>query len=306
MVVRTTDKIPEYYDEGFLPWPWPEDEVPERLPIDMKQSESIKYLIFALSRYFRGRLKNLFMDTNIPIRYDPGNRRVFIAPDICVSFDVDMLAIRDTDSDSYDMWEMGKPPEFVLEVASPSTYRKDLYEKPDIYAYLGVDEYWMFDPRGGELYGQALAGYRLVDGRYEPIETTPNEQGFDSGYSDALGIRLCAVERSRQDEILTVQPDFVFMQEHYNAAFYALLQDTETGLYILNEYGFMRQHSLAETRADTAEARADTAQARADTAEAQANTAQARADTAEARADRAEGELEAALEEIARLREQSR
>lgn len=295
MVVRTTDKIPEYYDEGFLPWPWPEDEVPERLPIDMKQSESIKYLIFAIRLYFGARL-NLFLDTNIPIRYDPSNRRVFIAPDVCVSFDVDMSAISDTDS--YDMWEIGKPPEFVLEVASPSTYRRDLYEKPDIYAYLGVSEYWMFDPRGGELYGQTLAGYRLVDGRYEPIETAPNQQGFDSGYSEALGIRLCAVERSKQDEILTIQPDFVFMQEHYNAAFYALMQDTETGLYVLNADGFVRQNSLSEARADMAEARAGTAETRADTAEA-------RADTAEARADRAESELESALEEIARLREQS-
>ena len=244
MVTRTTDKIPEYYDEGFLPWPWPENEVPERLPIDMKQSESIKYLIFALGIYLGTRL-DLFLDMNIPIRYDPNNRRVFIAPDVCVSFNVDPSVIRETVSDSYDMWEMGKSPEFVLEVASPSTYRRDLYQKPDIYAYLGVDEYWMFDPTGGNLYGQALAGFRLVDGRYEPIDVAPNEHGLQGGYSDVLRVQLCSLERSRISELEEIQPN-LSLRDDYNPA-QMLVQDPQTGEYLLNDRGLLSRAERAES-----------------------------------------------------------
>ena len=68
-------------------------------------------------------------------------------------------------------------------MASRSTYRRDLYEKPGIYAGIGVAELWMFDPTGGELYGQALMGSNLVEGEYEPIEIAENEHGLPSGYS---------------------------------------------------------------------------------------------------------------------------
>lgn len=254
MVVRTTDKIPEYYDEGFLPWPWPEDEVPERIPIEMMQASAIKYLWMLLSEYY-GLGLTMFSDTNIPIRFDPGNRRVFIAPDICIAFDVDAIAIGVRES--YDLWEVGKPPDFVLEVASRSTYRKDLYEKPEIYAYIGAGEYWLFDPTGGELYGQALTGYRLVNGIYEPIEIFLNEHGVESGYSAALGLRLCSVTRSRQSDLAVVQPGLVFFDNyHYPASL--LMQEPDTGLYLVDVRGQSKQ---AEARTEQAEARAENAEA---------------------------------------------
>ena len=34
------------------------------------------------------------------------------------------------------------------------------------YGRFGVGEYWRFDPSGGEYHDAALAGDRLVDGRY--------------------------------------------------------------------------------------------------------------------------------------------
>ena len=311
MVVRTTATIPEYYDEGFLPWPWPEDEVPARLPIEIMQSPTIKQLIIILAHSLGPRAATTFVDTNIPLRFDPTNRRVFIAPDICVSFDVDLFAIRY--EDTYDLWEIGKPPEFVLEVASPSTYRNDLYQKPEIYAYIGVEEYWMFDPTGGDLYGQALAGYRLVDGKYEPIGTDMNEHSVESGYSEALELRLCSVELSRQNEILAVQPDFVFMTDDFNPC-QLLLQDPNTGLYLLNAEGVSRQYEMAEAQAERAEARverveaqvelaeaqAERAEARAERVEAQVELAEAQAERAEARAERAEAQMERAEAQIER------
>ena len=247
MATRATQKIPEYYDEGCLPWPWPEDEVPERIPIEMMQSPAIKYLWLLLSEYY-GLGLTMFSDTNIPIRFNPGNRRVFIAPDICLAFDVDAMAI--IIRESYDLWEVGKPPDFVLEVASRSTYRKDLYEKPEIYAYIGVGEYWLFDPTGGELYGQGLTGYRLVNGMYEPIEIAPNEHDVESGYSAALGLRLCSVVRSRQSDLIAAQPNLIFFDDYHNPTS-PLMQEPDTGLYLVDVRG---QGERAEARAQQAEA----------------------------------------------------
>jgi Uma2 family endonuclease len=283
MVTRfTTDTIPEYYDEGSFPWPWPEDELPERIFIEMLQASTIELIGQFLKdlQEHRGDIASLFMISNIPIRYDPSNRRVFIAPDWYISFDVDMEAI--SEKLSYDVWEVGKPPEFALEVASPSTYRKDLYEKPDIYAYIGIGEYWMFDPTGGDLYGKALSGFRLVDGGYEPIKTALNEHGLESGYSEVLRLRLCAIEKSRRSELLAVQRDMeMVFQDDYNPA-QLLVQDPETGLYLLNVKGIGAQANQAETRADRAEAERDMAQAERDGLRAELDAERARAEQVEA------------------------
>ncbi len=59
-------------------------------------------------------------------------------PDMLVAFDVspdDYEA-----SNGYIVSEQGKAPDFVLEVASPSTANRDLNEKRDFYAMIGVPE----------------------------------------------------------------------------------------------------------------------------------------------------------------------
>lgn len=37
-------------------------------------------------------------------------------------------------------------PDLVVEILSPSTRKRDLTEKKDVYARNGVDEYWIIDP----------------------------------------------------------------------------------------------------------------------------------------------------------------
>ena len=61
-------------------------------------------------------------------------------------------------------------PDFVLEVASPSTARNDYTSKREDYANLGIPEYWR-DPSGGQWHDAPMAGDRLVAGAYRPIET---------------------------------------------------------------------------------------------------------------------------------------
>ena len=173
---------------------------------------------------------------------------------------------------AYKLWEIGKPPEWALEVASPSTYQRDIYEKPHIYAMIGIKEYWLFDPTGGKLYGRPLTGYKLVDGAYEPIEIAPNEHGLQSGYSEA---RLCSLERERQSELEAIQPNLVLDEDYCPAQL--LLQNPETGLYILNDTAVRMELERAEVRWREAENRMRRAEGERDAAMARAEAAEAEA-----------------------------
>jgi hypothetical protein len=86
--------------------------------------------------------------------------------------------------------EGGKVPDFVLEVASRSTWRRDREEKREIYAGIGVSEYWRFDPMD-EFFSVPLEAERLVDGAYQPIPIGRDDDGVLRGYSEVLGLELC-------------------------------------------------------------------------------------------------------------------
>ena len=109
------------------------------------------------------------------------------APDLLIAFDVDPEAY--VQSNAYIISEQGKPPDFVLEVASESTAHIDVRDKPAAYAALGIPEYWRFDETG-EHHGQRLAGDRLVGDRYESIEIVESADGSLEGYSEVLELYL--------------------------------------------------------------------------------------------------------------------
>lgn len=111
-------------------------------------------------------------------------------PDCIVALDLAIPAEEIAESNGYAISEIGKPPDFVLEVASKSTGRRDYTDKRDIYASYGVAECWRFDHTGGRYHDAALAGDRLVDGRYEAIPVTTGDDGVIRGYSAALGLEL--------------------------------------------------------------------------------------------------------------------
>ena len=108
-------------------------------------------------------------------------------PDLLIAFDVNPADYEA--SNGYIISEQGKPPDFVMEVASESTAAIDVGEKREEYAALGITEYWRFD-RSGEYHGARLAGDRLVDGQYVPIAIEELPDGNLQGYCAALNLNL--------------------------------------------------------------------------------------------------------------------
>ena len=108
-------------------------------------------------------------------------------PDLLIAFGVDPVAYRRRNG--YVISEQGKPPDFVLEVASPSTADTDVGAKRNDYEGFLIQEYWRFDETG-EHHGTRLAGDRLVGGRYEPIEIEELSGGALQGYSAVLNLHL--------------------------------------------------------------------------------------------------------------------
>ena len=125
----------------------------------------------------------------------------------------------------YAIDRQGSAPDFVLEVASPTTGRADYTDKRLDYERFGVREYWRFDPSGGQYHDAALAGDRLVEGVYQPIDIEELGEDRLRGYSEALGLYVCWEE--------------------------GMLRFFDPGTDT-----YLRTHEESETRAETAEARA--------------------------------------------------
>ena len=160
------------------------------LPMAENESEfwPILYVGSALDRYYQDR-DDVYVVGNLLLYYQEGNPREgdfgkSVSPDLMV-----VLGASKHVRSSYRLWEEPKAPDFVLEIASESTYRTDRGEKRDIYAGMGVSEYWQYDPVGTYL-DPPLLGFRLVGGRYVPIPAMAQEGDMLTLRSDVLGLEL--------------------------------------------------------------------------------------------------------------------
>ena len=127
------------------------------------------------------------------IYYIEGNPRRSVSPDCYVVFGLSEDALESLSlqgNNTYLLWEVGKAPDFVLEIGSESTADVDLGRKRELYADIGVLEYWRYDASGGEFYGEPLVGERLVDGEYRRLEMRADSEGSVWARSDALGLEL--------------------------------------------------------------------------------------------------------------------
>ena len=181
------------------------------------------------------------------IYYVEGDPRRSVSPDCYVVFGLTEAALHSLsleENNTYLLWEVGKAPDFILEIGSSSTAGADLGSKRALYAELGVREYWRFDATGGEFYGEALVGERLVDGKYVRLLMREEEDGRVGGRSDVLNLEL--------------------WWEDGHLRFL----DPTTGDRLLSQEEEQDGRLAAEARAETAETRAGAAESRAEVAEA--------------------------------------
>lgn len=163
----------------------------EPLPDSMYQDPILQELLHILSSRYAGsgRSPDNFLGSNTILCYDPANLNRRVAPDCYMSFGVDVDAIRRRKL--YLPWEVGKPPDLVLEVGSESTRQEDLVHKREIYLRMGVSEYWRLDVTGGDYYGEPLAGEQLIGGQYERFSLTTEPDGILKAYSPILDVYFC-------------------------------------------------------------------------------------------------------------------
>lgn len=143
----------------------------------------------SLALHFGNRETTVILSEIAAALFVKENREGVRYPDLLVSFNANPAAI--LPRNGYLIPEQGKPPDFVLEVASESTGEIDEDEKRRDYAGMGVPEYWRFDPSGGDWHSVPLAGDRLADGEYQPIAITRIDDEHYWGHSEALNLDLC-------------------------------------------------------------------------------------------------------------------
>jgi Uma2 family endonuclease len=115
--------------------------------------------------------------------WEEGHRESCVAPDVMV-----VKGVGRSDRRSFFTWrEGGAVPCAVFEMASQNTWRDDLGPKRQLYERLRVGEYFLFDPEG-EYLRPPLWGFRLREGRYEPID--PDADGRLR--SEELGVLMRA------------------------------------------------------------------------------------------------------------------
>ena len=125
------------------------------------------------------------------IYYAEGNPRRSVSPDCYVALSLSAESLESIERNNvYLLWEVGKAPDFILEIGSESTANADLVRKRELYTELGVGEYWRYDATGGEFYGEPLVGERLVDGEYSRIEMRRESDGRIWSHSEALNLDL--------------------------------------------------------------------------------------------------------------------
>ena len=149
------------------------------------QWEAIADTALALRNRYAGRT-GIYVASDMLMYYRMNDVSARVAPDVYVVFGANGNHRRD----SWLVWREGKAPDFVLEVASPRTWQRDAGDKRDIYAAMGVTEYWRFDPKG-EFFVPELIGEQLTGGEYQPLPIQQEADGLLRGHSAILGLDIC-------------------------------------------------------------------------------------------------------------------
>jgi len=140
---------------------------------------ALMLLYEALEDFFAS-AADVFVASDLFWYWEEGNPRASKAPDVMVARGVGKHVRY-----SFRGWEENARPGVLFEIASGRTWREDITDKVQLYAELGVREYFIFDPEGVYI-EPPLQGFRLSRGLYVPLRAASD----GSLISRELGLRL--------------------------------------------------------------------------------------------------------------------
>ncbi len=232
---------------------------------------AIVHLFEALKHFFSGRgdvcvLADSFM------YYEEAGGIKSKAPDVMVAFGVSGNHPRR----SFRIKEEGVAPAVIIEITSKKTHEEDERGKKQTYAWLGVKEYFLFDPEDLIL-DPRLQGFRLHEGHYVPLP------------ADAQG-RLMSRELG-----MLLEAEDTLMR----------LIDTRTGRRLMSFDELFEVADEAERKILQAQREADQARERAEQARERAAQARERAEQAAERAEQARDQADEARRQTDQARQQA-
>ena len=155
MARHIEDEVKYYYDSHATE--------KDRMGQPSAHAELVRYLWNVLKCLFHEQSCTIYKNLNFYQTSDP-----FEYPE-----EPDLAIIKGVAQQPARSWRVGKrgpAPHVVFEIGSEETWNKDLTEKPDKYARMGVQEYFAYDPNDPPLArraNQRLFGWHLdADGRH--------------------------------------------------------------------------------------------------------------------------------------------
>jgi Uma2 family endonuclease len=159
----------------------------------------------ALEDYFKN-VPDVYIASRMVLAYKRGDPKCHRDPDILVA-----RGVAKHRRHSFRVWEEGVVPCVLFEIASRGGWRVDLYQKPIVYANIGVKEYFLFDSEGCYL-DPVLQGFRTVKGK--PVPRKPAAAG--SLVSKQLGLRL--VSEGEMVRLIDMQTGKLVLTKHERLA----------------------------------------------------------------------------------------
>ncbi|MGI8883761.1 MAG: Uma2 family endonuclease [Pyrinomonadaceae bacterium] len=196
-------KFPETH---LPPDDWRKENLfPETHEDDMGETtihyDLISDFIKMLKLFFLGQ-PDIFIAANLNFYYDENDSKKYYIPDIMIAFGVSNHSRK-----TYKLWEEKLCPQVVFEVASESTWKKDITDKVEDYEKLGVEEYYILDSENLYLSLPLMAYRRDETGRFRLV-VTETERIF----SPLLGLEIVRTENrfrlfdpEKQEFLLTAE-----------------------------------------------------------------------------------------------------
>ncbi|WP_051197862.1 Uma2 family endonuclease [Butyrivibrio sp. MB2005] len=159
-------------------------EVPRRGTL---HQDIASYLHIVIGRYI--------FEQGLDLKLYEGSVSVMVACDDYNMVEPDLMIV--SDKSMIGGLEIYGAPDFIAEIVSDGTRKRDLISKVKLYKDSGVKEYWVIDPAAGNLYK-----YIFMEGKDEPevfdLECSVTVSIFDNRLSvDLSGIRDIIDEHNR-------------------------------------------------------------------------------------------------------------